>query len=143
MPTQTSVMQTQTNNVFLQITETNGTHKIPCGNWSLENMNNMADTVRDTKLTKDCCLVGISANINRTTRNSKVDKMPLFGDTKWVLPRETIELVIDINPDCVDKPCGCTSRVDCANCIASGQCTDEFVINLIGKKLFTEKYQGK
>lgn len=136
-------MSQKTNNVFLQVQETNGTHRISCGNWSLESMNKMTDMVRDANLTKDSCLVGISAQITRTTYNSKVRVIPLFGDTKCILPRERKELIIDINPDCVDKPCGCPSRIDCINCIANGKCTDEFVREIIGEKLFADKYTNK
>ncbi len=42
-----------------------------------------------------------------------------------------------------NKTCHKCATEDCLKNICSGKCTDEFVINLIGKKLFAEKYQGK
>ena len=42
-----------------------------------------------------------------------------------------------------NKSCRKCATEDCLKNIYSGKCTDEFACEIIGKKLFAEKYQGK
>ena len=37
--------------------------------------------------------------------------------------------------------CKCQFSKNCINAIANGKCTDEFMINIIGKQFFSDKYQ--
>jgi len=99
-----------------------------CGNLTPDEMNDLYQSIKNSNIPSKSCASSIYAELKQTSCSA-----PKFE-------RSSSHLTITINPK---KQCGIRKDTRCADCIISGKCTDEFVINLIGKKLFANKYQGK
>lgn len=99
-----------------------------CGHLTQDEMNNLYQSIKDSNIPSDSCVSSIYAELKHTSCSA------------LKFERSSSRLTITINPK---KHCGIRKDTRCADCIISGKCRDEFVINLIGKKLFAEKYQGK
>ncbi len=115
-------------NVFLKTSYNfHAGEKTPCGHWSATEMDDFLKQVKRTTIPDDACVISLFASMNKTAWTAYEHKY--YSE----------ELEIYIHP--FQKKCAIRDKKNCPRCIANGKCTDEFVINLIGKKLFADKYE--
>ncbi len=103
----------------------------PCVYWTVNGMNTFLEQLKNTDIPVESCILQICAKMTKEVSIAHNNQ------------RDTDKgLIISINP--VNRKCKIRDTKNCIKCIASGKCRDEFVIDLIGKKLFADKYnQGK
>lgn len=89
-----------------------------------------------TLIPQDSCLYTLSA----TFFGSEIEKYFLCCNPK---PKIHTKNNYYMRLGIILKNCRKCPRQDCLQNIQSGKCTDEFAREVIGKKLFAEKYQGK
>ena len=132
----------QKNNVFLKIKGKYGkTWWHPCGYMSFDDMHTMHEEISKDfvkqRSTAHCANI-LSAQVSTTSVSIKI----LKGVTKY---KNSYTFLITLENPRLCVPC-CDvlrSKKDCLECIASGKCCDEFIINSIGKKLFADKYTNQ
>ena len=122
-------MKKSESNVFLT-SDLLYSHLRGCGRLTFNEMNDLYQLIRDTGIPSESCAASISAELRQTICNIQIFKKK----------SDSSRLTIRIQPK---KQCGIRKDTRCADCIISGKCTDEFVREIIGKRLFAEKYQGK
>ena len=103
----------------------------PCGRLSISEMSEFFAQIENTKIPSESCITAIYTSIASTALTMR------GKNTK----KDAGEFIINIYP--TNQQCKIKNKANCPKCIAAGKCCDEFVINLIGKKLFADKYQGK
>lgn len=123
-------MSKHKSNIVLQTRDKLITHSINCGMFFLEDMQNMISKIHNTPISKSC-LTDITYSLHETVFT--------FGTTA----NTNQNLTIEIGTCHVNAPCGVRTNNGCLKCIKNGKCQDKLVIDLIGKKLFADKYQGK
>ena len=99
----------------------------PCGHWSVEEMTEFLKKIQNTDIPVESCLSSVFASIR--------ENISIAHDYKTHYESFTIS----IYP--TRQKCAIRDKKNCPKCIATGTCRDEFVINLIGKKLFADKYK--
>ena len=112
-------------NVFL--TTYNRKHK-PCGYWSVDEMNRFLEQIKNTTIPSESCVLFIYAKIEQTVQLGAFQHKNTDDN-----------LNISICP--MAQKCKVIYMENCPQQIAAGKCRDDFVINLIGKTLFADKYQ--
>lgn len=126
-------MQKQKPNVFLSsafnIHGLSGCKQ--CGVFETNALHGIITDIKNTQIPDTSCIRSLSTNYTE-------DYLCDMGNG-GISTNE--RLIISVWP--TDKKCAIRDKKNCPRCIAAGKCRDEFVINLIGKKLFAEKYQGK
>lgn len=130
-----SYMSKNDYSVFLEIKDKRKRFCIPCGHMSIDEVNKTYNEICDITNTESKCTYIKSATIETTSIEIKN-----FNSVK---NRNFYKFTITLGNFLNTVPC-CDilhSKGDCLKCIASGKCTDEFVINSIGKKFFANKYQ--
>ena len=85
------------------------------------------EKIQNTDIPHESCIMSLSASITRT------------ATTAYEYKSHSEELNIYMHP--FQKKCAIRDKKNCPRCIASGKCRDKFVIDLIGKKLFADKYE--
>lgn len=102
----------------------------PCGYWSPDEMTQFLEQLKNTDVPHESCAFSVYATMHQNISSGQTYKT----DKNY--------LTISIYP--INQKCKIRDTKNCIKCLASGKCMDEFVINLIGKKLFADKYnQGK
>ncbi|MBP5794917.1 MAG: hypothetical protein J6W41_02785 [Alphaproteobacteria bacterium] len=99
----------------------------PCGYWSPDDINNFLEQLKNTDIPHESCVFSIYATMHQNVSRGRTYK------------KDNNSLIISINP--ANQKCKIRDEKNCIKCIASGKCRDEFVIDLIGKKLFADKYE--
>ncbi len=103
----------------------------PCGHLSADEMNDLIEQIKNAKIPFESCIISMSVDLSQYFCNMKIFK----------LASKSEHLTINLN---TCKKCGIHKQIHCPKQIASGKCQEEIVIDLIGKKLFADKYnQGK
>ena len=101
-----------------------------CGFMDTNTLNEYWKELQNTQIPVSSCLCALATDFSKTTQINKGDKKNTHA-----------RLIVSVWP--VAPKCTISDCAKCTTCITTGKCMDEFVINLIGKKLFAEKYQGK
>lgn len=103
----------------------------PCGHLQIGEISEFFAQIKNAKIPSESCITAIYTSIASTAlimrgKNTKNDAG---------------EFIINIYP--TNQQCKIKNKANCPKCIAAGKCCDEFVINLIGKKLFADKYTNE
>ena len=121
-------MSKQKSNVFLKTSYNfHAGEQMPCGHWSIAEMDDFLAQVKRTHIPDTACVISLFASMKK------------FAHIGYRVTSHSEELEIFMNP--LRKKCAIRDKKNCPKCIAAGKCHDEFVINLIGKKLFANKYE--
>lgn len=101
----------------------------PCGYLQIGEMSEFFAQIKNAKIPSESCIAAIYTSIASTA-------LTIRGKNTQ---NNAEELIIDIYP--TNQKCKIRDGKNCIKCIASGKCRDKFVIDLIGKKLFADKYE--
>lgn len=119
-------------NVFLKTSYNYHAGEVkPCGYLQIGEMSEFFAQIKNAKIPSESCIAAIYTSITSTALTMRGKNTQNNAE----------EFIIDIYP--TNQQCKIKNKTNCPKCIASGKCRDKFVIDLIGKKLFAEKYQGK
>ena len=117
-------------NVFLKTPYHYHAGKVkPCGHLQIGKMSEFFAQIKNAKIPSESCIAAIYTSIASTALTTREKNTQNNAE----------EFIIDIYP--TNQQCKIKNKANCPKCIAAGKCCDEFVINLIGKKLFADKYQ--
>ena len=106
-----------------------------CGYWDVYKMNKWLEQLKSVHIAPESCISSIYTNMTHTVQVTRRGHSYISDYSGAPL------LTISIYP--INQKCKIKDKKNCAKCIAAGKCRDEFVINLIGKTLFPNKYNEK
>lgn len=98
-----------------------------CGFMESDSLNEYWQILKNIEIPATSCIKSLFTDFHQTDSINKAGKTT------------TERLIVSVWPVC--SKCTPDDYAKCTTRIANGQCKDEFVINLIGKKLFADKYQ--
>ncbi|MBO4672143.1 MAG: hypothetical protein J5608_00635 [Alphaproteobacteria bacterium] len=125
----------KTDNVFLKLRDSRGTHKVACGYLSPKALDELCVAIDEHHRPYHGCTFVRGYEI----RQNEIVIKKLRTKTTQTSQKLTINLE---RPDLATL-CYAKSGADCLNCLAHGECKYLELINLIGKKLFADKYTNE
>ena len=124
-------------NVFLKTSYNYHAGEVkPCGYLQIGEMSEFFAQIKNAKIPSESCIAAIYTSIASTALTMR-GKNTQNNAEKFIAE----EFIIDIYP--TNQQCKIKNKANCPKCIAAGKCRDEFVIDLIGKKLFADKYTNE
>ena len=100
-----------------------------CGFMKPDDLHKLLENLKNAEIPASSCIHELSTHFEQTDSIDKREKTT------------TERLIISVWP--VAKTCKIDDYRQCTTYIKKGKCTDKFVIDHIGKKLFADKYQGR
>ena len=97
-----------------------------CGYMDIESLNEYRKSLKNIDIPASSCIKALSIDFHQTDNIDKTDKT------------STARLIVSVWP--VAPKCAIQDCAKCTTNIINGKCTDAFVVDLIGKQFFADKY---